>query len=91
MNFLNPQLVKSALEQAKDGKIFTVAFQKQDGSLRIMNCRRGVKKHLHGGKSTIAANPNLIGVFDTQKGEYRCFDTTRTISIKSRGAVIAAA
>ena len=88
MNFLNPNLVKSVIEAQRDGKIFTIAFQKSDGSIRIMNCRRGVKKYLKGGKSTIASNPDLVGVYDTQKKDYRCFDTRRTISIKSRGALI---
>jgi hypothetical protein len=34
-----------------NGKIVTVTFTKKDGSIRIMNCRLGVTKHLKGGSS----------------------------------------
>ena len=58
-------------------KFFTVSFIKRgDGSLRVMNCRKGVKKHLKGGK--IAYDPKskgLVGIWDAQveagKNAYR--------------------
>ena len=31
-------------------RYFTVEFIKKDGSLRTMNCQKGVKKHLKGGQ-----------------------------------------
>ena len=32
------------------GAFFTVKFIKKDGTERVMNCRLGVKKYLHGGE-----------------------------------------
>ena len=29
----------------KTGNFFTVHFRKKDGTVRVMNCRGGVKKH----------------------------------------------
>jgi len=58
--------------QESNGKMFGILFEKRtDGSLREMNCRTGVTKHLKGGQSTIR-NKNLISVYDVQKAGYRC-------------------
>ena len=59
-------------EMVSDGKIFTVEFVKKDGTVRKMNARLGVKKHLKGG--SLAFDPserNLLPVFDMQKEGYR--------------------
>lgn len=57
-----------------DGKIFTAAFKKKDGSYREMNARTGVVKHRKTeDKKSFAHcvdNPYFI-VFDLQKGQYR--------------------
>lgn len=87
--FLEPKVVKAILNNTPKSEFFTVTFQKSDGSTRSMTCRRGVKKHLKGGESTISHKPNLISVFDTAKGEYRCFNITRVISIHTHGATYA--
>jgi len=86
MTYLKPHTVRQILNTTKNGKIFTVVFMKLNGDLRAMNCRRGVRKYLKGGKSTIAGNPNLISVFDTLKKDYRCIDITRVLSISANGA-----
>ncbi len=72
------------------GKFFTVAFTKKDGSTRVMNARIGVTKHLKGGTATYSANPNNIGVFDTVKGGYRCFDknSVKAITFKDETYVV---
>jgi hypothetical protein len=55
------------------GKIFTVTFVKRgDGSTRVMNCRKGVKKHSRGG--VLKFDPKkkgLVSVFDMQIEQYR--------------------
>lgn len=66
------------------GKTFTVEFVKKDWTIRKMNCRLGVHKHLKGGK--LAYNPldkGMINVFDMQKKEYRMinFNTLKTLTI----------
>ena len=68
------------------GKWFSVRFEKADGTMREMRCRRGVKKHLKGGTSTIAGKPELISVFDIDKGEYRCFNINKVHKIRANGA-----
>jgi len=66
-----------------NGNIFTATFVKQDGTVRDMNCRLGVTKHLHGGESTTAHKPNLLTVYDMQSAGYRCInlDTVTGITI----------
>ena len=70
------------------GRIFTVIFQKQNGEERTMNARRGVHKHLAGGRSTIREQDHLIGCFDIQKKAYRCFDDRRVLELRARGEII---
>lgn len=53
------------------GRFFTVEFVKKDGSLRTMNCRAGVTKHLRGGTSTVGGKEYLYTVYDVQAKGYR--------------------
>ena len=53
------------------GRIFTVCFIKKDGSERIMNCRRKVKKYVTGRGKKIALKKNLKRVYDMKKKGYR--------------------
>lgn len=71
-----------------NGQIFTVVFEKKDGTMRTMNCRRGVKKHLAGGKSTIKHKPNLLSVYDMQAKGYRCINLETVVSIKTAGGLV---
>jgi len=66
-----------------NGQTFTATFTKKDGTIRDMNCRLGVTKHLKGGESTTAHKENLMTVFDMQTKEYRCInlDTVQRLRI----------
>lgn len=66
-------------QAAVGGKFFTVEFIKQDGSLREMNCRLGVKKHLKGGTKTLT--DNYICVYDVKSNGYRAVDPEKVISV----------
>ena len=57
----------------KGGKIFTVTFVKRgDGQTRVMNCRKGVKKHSRGGGLRFDPKKKaLVSVFDMQIEQYR--------------------
>lgn len=78
--------IKKAVELGmSEGRIVTVNFIKKDGTIRTMNARKGVKKHLKGGKSTISHKSNLIGCFDMQNGGYRCINAETVISMKAAG------
>lgn len=100
--FLNPKVARAVIEAFSDGTIFSVVFEKKDGTLRRMVCRTGVKKHLAGGKATYDSDKN-IGVWDTEApgdhtneagekitGDYRCFAADRVLRIKGGGNVIEA-
>lgn len=64
-----------------NGKIMTVKFVKKDGSLRVMNCRLGVTKHLKGGASTL--NPDkFITVYDLKSEGYRAIDKESILDVK---------
>ena len=64
-----------------NGKIFTVEFLKKDGSIRFLNGRLGVTKHLKGGVSTL--NPNkYITVYDLQSKAYRAINKATILSVK---------
>ena len=68
------------------GHVFSVVFLKKDGSIRKMQCRFGVKKHLKGGK--LAFNPlerNLLVVFDMQKEAYRMINLETLMTINMKG------
>ena len=75
------------LFQANKDRIFTVLFTKKDNTLREMNCRLGVKKHLKGGvKKYNPIDYNLLGVFDMQKKGYRTINlsTLKTIALNKK-------
>jgi hypothetical protein len=72
------------------GAFFTVKFIKKDGTERVMNCRLGVKKYLHGGE--LPYDPvakGLLPVWDpvaakTSDG-YRIINTNTILSAKIGG------
>ena len=66
------------LEQSKG--FVTVTFLKSDGSIRKMNCRMGVTKHLKGGKSTLDAG-KYVTVYDMTKAAYRAVNRETILEI----------
>jgi len=70
-------------------KIFTVLFIKKDGTLREMNCRLGVKKHLKGGELGYDAKAlNYLPVYDIQKEAYRMINVNTIQEIRFKGQVV---
>ena len=63
-----------------NGKFLTVTFRKKDGTIRVMNCRLGVTKHLKGGTSTLDPN-KYITVYDLQSKGYRAISKENILSI----------
>ena len=72
-------ILAEQIEQANG--FITVTFLKKDGTIRKMNCRMGVKKHLKGGESTLDAS-KYVTVFDMTKGEYRAINRETIIEVK---------
>lgn len=97
MKFLDPVEVVNYLEAIPVSQVFSVTFAKKDGEVRKMRCRRGVRKKLKGGESTIAHVATLQGVYDLDAldsegnpGAYRCFDKTRVLLIRGIGSSLRA-
>ena len=75
------------LIKSTNGQIFTAEFEKKDGTIRAMNCRLGVTKHLKGGE--MAYDPkeyDLLPVFDVQKNDYRMINmsTLRRVTVEGQ-------
>lgn len=64
-----------------NGKFLTVTFKKKDGTIRVMNCRLGVTKHLKGGSSTLDPD-KYITVYDMQSKGYRAIAKDSILDIK---------
>ena len=72
-----------------ENSIFTVDFIKKDGTLRTMNCRLGVTRHLKGGELGYnAKEKNLLPVFDMAAGAYRMINVSTIIEIRFNKQVI---
>jgi hypothetical protein len=85
------KVVAVELINKSKGRIFSVTFKKKDNTIRVMNCRLEVKKHLKGGE--LAYNPSLKGlksVFDMQSKEYRMInlETIKRLSINGEHYIV---
>lgn len=75
----------NANELLKD-KIFSVTFEKKDGTLRKMLCRLGVTKYLRGGEMKYSPKErNMLVVFDIQKNDYRMINFNTITELKTQG------
>ena len=75
--------IKKVIELLGD-KIFTVTFTKKDGSVRVMNARRGVKKGVKGvGMSYNPTEKDLVVVFDMQKEAFRMINAKTIMEVKA--------
>lgn len=79
---------RDQLKKELKGKFFTVEFTKKDGTLRKMNARLGVTKHLKGGtKGYDDAAHNFLTVFDLGKKAYRTVAIDRIEKLCYNGKV----
>jgi len=96
--FLRAAVVKKILRDLiPRHQIFTVTFIKENGDLRMMNCRRGVFTRVTGSTNrasrpnTNRADRNVICVFDLKENDYRSFRADKVLIIKTSGVLIQAA
>jgi hypothetical protein len=87
------ELMEKRVEVVRDfvgsTKIFSVKFIKKDGSERLMNCRRGVKKDLKGvGLGYNAIEKNLLSVYDIVKKDYRMINISTIKELRANKQVI---
>jgi len=83
---ITAQEAKEVIENTK-GSFFTVVFTKKDGSLRTMNCRTGVKRHLHGGTSTTQHIKKYITVFENSTRCYKNVNLTTLKEVHANGNI----
>lgn len=77
------------LKKIIGNQFFTATFVKKDGTIRTMNCRLGVKKHLKGG--SLNHDPeklNHLIVYDIVTKAYRTINLDTLIDIKFKGQTI---
>lgn len=78
--------ISDFIAQSK-GRFLTVEFIKKDGSLRRLNGRTGVTKHLKGGTSTVDHNKYLV-MYDNASAGYRCINKEAIVSVKCNGFTV---
>ncbi len=80
-------MMNNWLASAKDsGRFFSVLFIKQDGSLRSMNCRGGVRKFLKNTDAPRTTPEGVFVVFDVKAMAYRSIPMDRILTIRANGA-----
>lgn len=75
---------KSAIAVMKSGKFFSAQFTKKDGSIRTINGRCGVHKHLKPSAKEAAYDPRELGylpVYDVQSKGYRLVNLQTIITV----------
>ena len=77
----------SELIKSTGGKIFGAVFTKKDGTLRTMNARLGVQKHLKGGKSSASSKNALMTVYDMSAKGYRMINLSTLQQLTIGGTV----
>lgn len=89
MKYIDPETVTRTV-RSQGSRMFSVLFRKQNGKLRRLNTRRGVRCHLAGGRSTIKDSKHLMTAYDLQKHSWRCFNIERVVEIRAQGGRVRA-
>ena len=74
------------------GRFFTVVYRKKDGTIRKMNCRTGVKRHLKNVEvpvGHVSKRDDKLVVFDVKLGDYRTINRDTIIAIRYGKAEVA--
>ena len=74
---MNKKIIRDLMDT---GRFVTVEFYKADGTLRKLNGRTGVKKHLRGGTKTVN-DRDYLTVYDVVNQGYRNVAFDRIVSI----------
>jgi hypothetical protein len=69
------------------GTIFSVMFTKKDGSVRTMNCRRGVSKGVKGVRSNSVSDRehNVLTVYEMPQDQFRRINVETLSNIRIKG------
>ncbi len=69
------------------GRFLTVIFRKNDGTIRKINGRLGVKRYLAGGNCTLDLNKYII-MYDLKSKGYRAINKDSILSVNTTGLKI---
>lgn len=84
---MHPITSKPGFAAFVGGQFFSVEFFKKDGTLRKLNGRLGVRKHVRGTGSHKESDTLLV-VWDCQKREYRSFHIHSVQTVKAHGITL---
>ena len=86
---VTPNEAGKLVKDYKGSQFFTVTFTKRgDGSTRVMNCRKGVKKDVKGvGHRYHVEDKGLICVRDVQKEAFRMIALESIQEVKMAGKI----
>jgi len=80
---MNP-ILNIALQNTK-GRFFTALVLKRDGTVRAINGRVGVKKHLKHGvvpNGHVAMLPDMLVVYDVKEKGYRAINKNAVLALR---------
>lgn len=76
------------LKATNNGKIFSATFEKKDGTIRTINCRRNVSKGVKGvGYSFDPVSRGLLSVYDMQSKGFRFINLETLVEAKVNGEI----
>ena len=80
--------ISKFVEATNNGKIFSATFEKKDGTIRTINCRRNVSKGVKGvGYSFNPMSKGLLSVYDMQSKGFRFIYLETLVEAKVNGEI----
>ena len=80
--------ISKFVEATNNGKIFSATFEKKDGTIRTINCRRNVSKGVKGvGYSFDPMSKGLLSVYDMQNNGFRFINLEKLVEAKVNGEI----
>jgi S-adenosylmethionine:tRNA-ribosyltransferase-isomerase (queuine synthetase) len=81
---MNSSKALASLIEKSNGKMVTVTFVKNDGSVRVLNGRMGVKKYIKG--SSLKKNSTeYITIYDVKNEGYRSVNRDTIVAVRCNG------
>ena len=88
LNILIMSKITKFLKATNNGKIFSATFEKKDGTIRTINCRRNVSKGVKGvGYSFDPMSRGLLSVYDMQSKGFRFINLETLVEAKVNGEI----
>ena len=81
---MNIEQLRTAINSTHS-RMFVVRFTKQDGTIRTMYAKTGVKRHLSkkpNKRKICNINPNIVRVYDCESKAYKSFKLDSVLEFK---------